>query len=380
MGALQIASWAAAFTLAVALFARESRIGLARFVLALWAGALFAHLGWGLLHGSALLRHPEALLRPGAASVLFVPLGVLVVAPWREALTALPLALLVARLGCLPYGCCYAVTWHAVVELAGLAALHVAARTRPAHAATLVLSGLGLLRLVVEPLRAEIPGLLIPPAWVALVWVATGLALGGRIGSVRDADPPDPGGARIARPLALMLAVWALFPLAGATFAAPDTAALAACAGATTLVVLARGRVAVRSSSCARSATGLALGALSGYTAFSAARALVPWAPGPGAAVDESAFVLLAVVGLSPVFEEILYRDRLLRALRPLCGTPGAVLASAVLGAVAHVQPAAMPVPLALGVVTGTLVVWTGSLPLAVGLHAGWNLAATAPG
>lgn len=379
MGAFQIASWAAAFGLAVVLFGRESRRGLARFLLALWAGALFAHLGWGLLHGAAVLRHPAAFLQPGAASVLFVPLGVLLVAPWREALAVLPPALFVARLGCLPYGCCYEAAWHATAELAGLVALHGATRAWPAHAASLVLSGLGLLRLAVEPLRAEVPGVSLQPAWVALAWVGAGLAIGGRIGSVRDVGLPDPDAVRIARSLALMLGVWALFPLAGATFDAPDTAVLAACAGATMLVALARDREAALPDTRARRATGLALGALAGYAVFSAARALVPWAPGPGASVDGTALALLAVVGLSPVFEEILYRDRLLRALRPLCGGPGAVLASAVLGAVAHVQPTAMPVPFALGVVTGTLVVTTGSLPLAVGVHAGWNLAATAP-
>lgn len=379
MQAFQLASWAVAFGLAAMLFARESRRGLGRFVLALWAGVLFAHLGWGLLHGPGVLRHPEALLQPGAASVLFVPLGVLVVAPWRESLAALPAALLVARLGCLPYGCCYDAPWHATAELAGLATLHVAARSRPAHAATLVLSGLGLLRLLVEPLRAEVPSVFLSPAWVGLAWVATGLALGGRIGSVRDAELPDAVGVRLAAPLALMLGVWAIFPLAGAVCAGSDTAVFAACAGATGLVTLGRGRVASPPVRPEGSALGLALGALAGYAVFAAVRALLPWAGRPDAAATGSALVLLAVVGLSPVFEELLYRGLLLRALRPLCGAPGAVFATALLGAVAHAQPTAMPAPLALGLVTGALVVWTGSLPLAVGVHAGWNLAATAP-
>src|SRR3990172_1837075 len=48
--------------------------------------------------------------------------------------------------------------------------------------------------------------------------------------------------------------------------------------------------------------------------------------------------LIVASVALAPVFEEILYRDRLLLALRARAGTPVAVVVTSVLFALPHLQ------------------------------------------
>ena len=69
-----------------------------RTLLSLYTGAVLAHLG------NALVFAPGSAPFEGA-SLLFAPLGPLLLAPWRETLAALPLLFAVARLGCLPAGC-----------------------------------------------------------------------------------------------------------------------------------------------------------------------------------------------------------------------------------------------------------------------------------
>jgi len=120
----------------------------ARFVLGISLGALAAKLG----------------------GLLWLPGGLLLVAPWRSttrdafleaALPALPLAFAVAKLGCVAAGCCPA----ALLESLAFAGLHVALpRARPAATA---LAGIGAVRIVLLPLRPEAPlsGLL------AVVWL-----------------------------------------------------------------------------------------------------------------------------------------------------------------------------------------------------------------
>jgi len=202
--------WLAAFWIAVAGHARRAPDGegVLRLGLGLALGALLAHLGWALLHADAVARHPAALLDPRAgASVLFVPLGILLVAlpaPRRErarflaaALGSLPLALATARLGCVLAGCCFAtprgLPWAlalgpddalrhptALYEIAGLLVLTAGVRAAPPQrAAALVLAGLGALRLVVQPFRSP-PALgepLVPASLLAAAWLALGLGL-----------------------------------------------------------------------------------------------------------------------------------------------------------------------------------------------------------
>lgn len=143
---------------------------------------------------------------PFGASVLFVPLGVLASVPWRAApaqrnayasaaFASLPLALLVARLGCVWAGCCHGIAtelpwgipaWSggaplhptALYEAAGLLLLATGLRRVPdAQVAPVVFSALGLLRLALEPLRADPP--FGPPVLPVTVLAASLAALGG---------------------------------------------------------------------------------------------------------------------------------------------------------------------------------------------------------
>jgi len=156
-----------------------------RFVAGLGVGAILSHLGWGLLHASALVARPTALLDLSSGySLLFVPLGALVVAPWSTGLAAasrfigaahrcLPIAFAVARLGCLLEGCCAGtpisrtpgfvsafaeLAEHPtpLYEIAGWLLLHrLLARAPALYTASLAMAGIGVVRLAVEPWRAE---------------------------------------------------------------------------------------------------------------------------------------------------------------------------------------------------------------------------------
>jgi hypothetical protein len=163
--------------------------------LALALGAALAHAGWLVLHVPAVwpaLRTRPSLLIDSSLGfcVLFLPLGLLMLERSAAAFASLPLALAVARLGCLAACCCEgtptSLPWAiaglhptALYEAAGLLALHgAAARAEARRAAPLVLGGIGALRLLVEPLRA-IPPLgppIVPPAVIATAWVTLAAA------------------------------------------------------------------------------------------------------------------------------------------------------------------------------------------------------------
>jgi hypothetical protein len=197
----------AAFWTAIGLFMRSHppgrRFDDLRFVAGLALGAAFAHLGWAVLQLDAVRDHPEAWLNPAVGySVLFVPAGVLLLAPWSAAIKSLPLALAVARTGCLVSGCCNGlstslVPWgfHAtpVYEIGLLVALHCAVwRLRDDLAIPAVLVGFGAIRLALEPLRAPAPlgEPWISPFWIAALWVAAGAGMALRASR--------PGWARLA--------------------------------------------------------------------------------------------------------------------------------------------------------------------------------------
>jgi hypothetical protein len=184
-------AWCAAFWTALFLYSRRARpVQSLRFACALALGAAFAHVGWLLLHlpetWPALRARPGLLFDPSLGfCVLFVPLGPLLLERSPAAFASLPLALAVARLGCVAAGCCQgiptAAPWAvsgvhptAVYEIAGLLALGgAAARADARFAAPVVMGGLGALRLLVDPLRAapELGAPVIAPAAIAAAWL-----------------------------------------------------------------------------------------------------------------------------------------------------------------------------------------------------------------
>lgn len=168
-----------------------------RFVAGLFAAALLAHLGWALLHLDDVRAHPTVLADPFVGhSVLFAPLGTLLVAPGRGSarrrylsagLGSLPRAFAVARLGCLAAGCCHGVASAdgldpvPVGDIAGLLLLSGLTQRLPeALVAPVTLSGFGALRLALEPLRAPPPlgPPLVAPSVLAIGWIVAGAALG----------------------------------------------------------------------------------------------------------------------------------------------------------------------------------------------------------
>ena len=197
---LQPVAWSAAFWIALFVYrGARRRPRPLRFACALGLGALLAHAGWLLLHARsiwpALRARPGLLLDPSLGfCVLFLPLGLLLLERSAAAFASLPLALAVARLGCLAAGCCLgtptSAPWAlaglhptALYEVAGLLALHVAAaRTDPRFAAPLVLGGIGALRLAIDPLRAAPPlgAPVLPPAAIAAAWLVLAAALAWR--------------------------------------------------------------------------------------------------------------------------------------------------------------------------------------------------------
>jgi membrane protease YdiL (CAAX protease family) len=375
-------TWIAAALTGALVFRLQTSRGQARFQLALFAGAVTAHLGWALLYLPRALEHPEWVLQPGTATLLFFPLGVLLVAPWREALAALPLAMAVARAGCLLSSCCCAEPWHALPEICALVLLHALARRWPQHAAVVVLSGFGAIRLLVLPLRIPLdPSPITNPAWLALCWIAAGVALDRRLGSSETArewitEHTQP----LIRAVALMLSVWLVFPLVGRVVASADSAFIAASLLATGLVV----------ATCARGLTApgprtlrlATAGAIAGLACGLAASAAFEVFRLAGAATADTSGrptsfgVVLSIVLLAPLFEELLYRRRLLDALRRLWGPVPALVASSVLFALAHGDPLSMGIPLLGGMASAALVLRTGSVSPSIGMHVGWNAVA----
>lgn len=180
--AFQLAGWSAAFWLALGLHARLGSGSRPRFALALLLGAALAGGGPALLWS----RAPQGL-DPGTVSVLFVPLGLLLLRTDPGAFASLPLPLAVARIGCLAAGCCRGTSGELLplYEATLLAVLHGAlARGALAVAPERFAWTFGGLRLAESRWRprvedAPLAGLATPEA-VALGWIAVGTLLAAR--------------------------------------------------------------------------------------------------------------------------------------------------------------------------------------------------------
>jgi membrane protease YdiL (CAAX protease family) len=187
--------------------------------------------------------------------------------------------------------------------------------------------------------------------------------------------------------LTQLVATWSLLLAGGAArpFVGREAALLTSFAAAAALGVAARPRSTRRGTPLHAVALGLAAGFL-GYPAWFAtiaqaglwlglapgSHAAGPWAGGPA--------WWLASVALGPVFEELLYRERLLEVLRSRTAAPTAVLVTSALFAVPHLEAWSVLGTFLVGIALGTAYHATTSVALCIALHAGLNLAALACG
>lgn len=88
-----------------------------------------------------------------------------------------------------------------------------------------------------------------------------------------------------------------------------------------------------------------------------------------------SAALWIAMLILAPVFEELLYRERLIPTLRARVGAVPAIVFSSILFALPHVEPWAMLGTFLVGLALGAVYLVSGSVLACIGLHAGLNLA-----
>jgi membrane protease YdiL (CAAX protease family) len=88
----------------------------------------------------------------------------------------------------------------------------------------------------------------------------------------------------------------------------------------------------------------------------------------------------LANVVLAPLFEELLYRERLLPTLRARVGAPLAVLMSSAAFAAPHLEPWTVLTTFGVGLLLGAVFLATGRVELCVAHHAALNVAALACG
>lgn len=178
----------------------------------------------------------------------------------------------------------------------------------------------------------------------------------------------------------LLVSVWCLLLLGSALspwlgHGAARIAAQAACAA---LLVWARPSAPGRGPPLAALLAGAA-----GYAALPAWLASL-WllgtalglAPPPHAPSAASACAWLANVALAPLFEELLYRERLLPAVRERLGAPLGLLASSALFAAPHLEPWSVLTTFCVGLVLGGAFLAGGRIEPCIAYHAGLNAAA----
>jgi membrane protease YdiL (CAAX protease family) len=95
-----------------------------------------------------------------------------------------------------------------------------------------------------------------------------------------------------------------------------------------------------------------------------------PTPPGAGGPALWAATLVLA-----PIFEELLYRERLLPVLCGRIGAPLAVVATSALFALPHLEPWNVLGTFLVGLMLGTIYLATESVSFCIALHAGLNLA-----
>jgi membrane protease YdiL (CAAX protease family) len=93
--------------------------------------------------------------------------------------------------------------------------------------------------------------------------------------------------------------------------------------------------------------------------------------PGPGA---NGPLWVGATVVLAPIFEEIVYRERLLPALEERFGGVSALVLSSAAFALPHTDTWAMAGSFAAGLVLGGVMLTSRDVALCIGVHAGLNL------
>lgn len=127
----------------------------------------------------------------------------------------------------------------------------------------------------------------------------------------------------------------------------------------------------------------LGLGVVAGYVSFPAVLTcviaaglqlgLTPIGRTPPSSGDFGLWLAALVFG--PIFEELLYRERLLLALRHVLGGAGAIVVTSALFAIPHLESWHLFGTFLVGIALGTVMHAGRSLMLCIGIHAGLNLA-----
>jgi len=184
----------------------------------------------------------------------------------------------------------------------------------------------------------------------------------------------------------LLLASWSLLASGGllSDRIGRDAAVLVSFAAVTALVVA----TPPRSSTSPIRLRAAAAAFAAGFASYPAWAALivagglaVGLAPRPGTPPGAGSPALwIAVLVLAPVFEELLYRERLIPALRERIGAPLAVVATSALFALPHLEPWNVLGTFLVGLMLGAVYLGTAAIELCIALHAGLNLGCVACG
>jgi membrane protease YdiL (CAAX protease family) len=195
---------------------------------------------------------------------------------------------------------------------------------------------------------------------------------------------PQPASGDLLPALAMVLAAWSLLATQGllAPLAGRPAAVFVSFLAVSVLVIAARRGAAADRPLPVAGALALA-GALTGFASFpvwitaigSIGIAIgLPARPLPARLAEP--MLIAATVVLAPIFEELLYRERVLLALRPRIGAAAALALSSVLFALPHLELWPVFATFVVGLALGALMLAGGSVALCIGLHAGLNLAA----